>query len=193
MFDRFKLEIVLALVGLFLVGCGVFVYKMGEISTDSIEIISSSEVLGETTQNKLLIDVAGAVVKPGVYEIAQNGRYGMALEAAGGLAEGADQDFVAKNLNMAEKVKDGQKIYIPYKNDQTLNSNDQVNSNHQNSNKININSASQSELESLSGIGPATAKKVIENRPYSDIKDLVDKKVLGQKVFDQISDQISLW
>lgn len=60
------------------------------------------------------------------------------------------------------------------------------------SNLININSASQTELEALPGVGPKTAIKIIDNRPYAAIADLVSKDVISFKLFDQIKKQITL-
>jgi competence protein ComEA len=58
---------------------------------------------------------------------------------------------------------------------------------------ININSATESELDKLSGVGPVTAQKIIDGRPYSNLSDLVAKKILTQKAFDKIKDQISVF
>lgn len=57
---------------------------------------------------------------------------------------------------------------------------------------IGINSATEKELDTLSGIGPVTAQKIVGNRPYASINELLDKKIVGSKVFSQIKDKISI-
>ncbi|OGY23252.1 MAG: hypothetical protein A2172_02675 [Candidatus Woykebacteria bacterium RBG_13_40_15] len=59
------------------------------------------------------------------------------------------------------------------------------------SDKININTATEKELDSLPGIGPVRAEKIIENRPYESIEDLLNKKVLGEATFENIKDKIA--
>ena len=112
------------------------------------------------------------------------------MVASGGLTELADRNWIAKNLNLALKVTDSQKIYIPKVGDtasQTfLGTSDQIGS----TDLININSASEAQLDKLPGIGPVTAAKIINNRPYSTIDQLLEKKAVSQKVFDQIKEKI---
>ena len=90
-------------------------------------------------------------------------------------------------------LSDGQKIYIP-KLSETQNS-VSVNgvSTGNISSKININSAGASDLDSLPGIGSVTAQKIIDARPYSAIEDLLNRKIVSQKVFDQIKEKISIY
>jgi competence protein ComEA len=114
-----------------------------------------------------------------------------ALVAAGGLTENADR----KAVNLAAKIADGQKIYIPAIGEspvQVLGSTVSGSSGTDGSGLVSVNNASQSELESLPGIGPVTSQKIIDGRPYSSIEDLVSKKVVGQKTYDKIISLISL-
>jgi len=137
----------------------------------------------------ITVDVEGAVVKPGVYSISLNARVKDALIAASGLGNDADRDWVAKSLNMAAKVSDGTKIYIPKFGEsvQAAVSNSGIAGN---TGAINVNSASAQELDSLPGIGPVTAEKIISGRSYTSINDLLEKKVVSEKVFNQIKDEI---
>jgi len=144
---------------------------------------------GETTET-ITVDVEGAVVKPGVYSINANARVKDALIAASGLGNDADRDWVAKSLNMAAKVSDGSKIYIP-RFGESVQATVLSSGIAGNTGAINLNSASSQELDSLSGIGPVTAEKIISGRPYSSINDLLEKKVVSEKVFNQIKDKIS--
>lgn len=138
-------------------------------------------------QKKIVVDIEGAVERPGVYELAFDSRMQDALIAAGGLGRGADREIVARNLNLATKLTDGMKIYVPYEGDEiTTDTRIMIGE----KNVININSASAQELDELPGIGEITADKIISNRPYTVIESLVDKKIVGQKVFEQIKDKI---
>lgn len=140
-----------------------------------------------SASSKIIIDVAGAVVKPGVYELLGDSRIQDALVAAGGLSSLADRDYVSRNLNLALKLKDGVKIYIPK-------AGESVSQKTQNSeSQININTASLSQLDKLPGIGPVTGQKIIDNRPYQDIQELLNKKIVGQKVFEQIKERITVY
>lgn len=131
-----------------------------------------------------------------MYKLVTDSRVIDALEAAGGLTDQADTEWVDKYLNKSAKVSDGQKIYVPRnsENDQISNSKLQTSSNSQNTNSIiNINTAGSRELEALPGVGPVTAEKIIAGRPYGNIEELIGKKIVSQKIFDQIKGQISVW
>ena len=143
-------------------------------------------IMNVTESAKLMVDVSGEVVKPGVYELPAGSRVEDVLQITGGETENADTDYIEKYLNRAAKVSDGQKIYIPAYNAGPTALNAQ-------SNHVNINSASQAELEALPGIGPVTAGKIVAGRPYQSISDLIGRKIVRQKVYDQIKDMISVW
>ena len=149
---------------------------------------------------EIFVDVAGAVVAPGVYKLSGGARIQDALISAGGLSGEADREWVAKNLNLSAKLTDGGKIYIPVKSEtlrlrsgQELKVQSGEVSSVQTSNLININTAGPSQLDKLPGIGPVTAGKIIDGRPYADINDLVSKKIVGKKVFEQIKEKISVY
>ena len=88
---------------------------------------------------------------------------------------------------MAQELEDGQKVYIPSQGETGEVAGESVKG------KININSASVSELDSLWGIGEARAKAIIENRPYASVDDLLDKKVIPANVFEAIKDEIAVF
>lgn len=171
-----------ALVGVALIGAGVFWSKA---DTQQPEV----QVLSATVAAELTVDISGEVARPGVYKLPAGSRVEDALRVAEGLTESADTNYIEKYLNRAAKVSDGQKLYIPHRSAEKT-------QNLQNSKTqtfININSASQAELEGLPEIGTTRAKNIIAGRPYQNISELVEKKIVGQKVFDQIKGQISVW
>ncbi|MDO8620888.1 MAG: ComEA family DNA-binding protein [Candidatus Levybacteria bacterium] len=148
----------------------------------------------KSNEAKIMVDIEGGVIKPGVYSLATSARAQDALIAASGLSNDADRNWVEKNLNLASKLVDGQKIYVPKlgenKTSLSAGSQDVVS----NSSGININSASlQALADSLPGVGPATAQKIISGRPYSAIEELLSKKIVTEKVFGQIKDKIMVF
>lgn len=138
------------------------------------------------------IDVEGAVVMPGVYQLSIGSRVEDAIVAAGGLAADADSERIAASINRAAKVVDGGKLYIPKRGEPAGVVAGTSNTGETRSAMVSINFASQSELEALSGIGPATAQKIIDNRPYQTLEELVSKKAMGQSLFYKLKDQLTL-
>ncbi len=179
-----------------IVGVGILLYGLwGQLVPQKpvVEIVKNQEVV-------MVVDVAGAVEKPGIYKLPSGSRIGDALVMARGLSAEADREWVARTLNLAQDVKDGQKIYIPTKsNNQSPSTNlpaqagNQTNSNNQNLKQININVASASELDALEGIGEARAAAIITNRPYASIEELVSKAKIPQSVYEKIKDRITVY
>ena len=128
-----------------------------------------------------MVDLSGAVIKPGVYELKQGTRINDLLIQAGGLSAVADRDWVAKNLNLADELIDGKKYYIPSTGEKAVEG------------LIDINSASLSQLESLEGIGEKRAQDIVSNRPYGTIDDLASKKIIPASVFNKIQEKISAY
>lgn len=160
----------------------------------SDEIVFSSEKnLVET--KTIMVDIEGAVVKQGLYELPLNSRIQDSLVAAGGLSAQADREYVAKNLNLATKLTDGAKIYIPKEGEaKGITGTTGITGSTQALNgQININTASESELDTLSGVGPVTARKIIAARPYTSVGELLSKKIVGNKVYEQIKDKITVY
>ena len=203
-FSRFPLFQPQNRLALVLGSCGMILFVVGLIWSVSsfsqpsgVEFVSQNEAtLGEATFSAVLVvDVAGAVEKPGVYSLRQNARVQDALIVAGGLSVDADRAWISRSLNMAAKVVDGGKLYIPKEGENIKSSTISVSSG---SNMgsiggalININEASSSELDKLPGVGAVTSQKIIDNRPYSSVDELLSKKVVGSKVFEQIKEKIT--
>lgn len=145
---------------------------------------------------KIKIYITGEVVSPGVYELEENSRVEDAIHAAGGLTEKA----VLTNVNLAYVLEDADKIYIPNSNDDEdtgIISSEISSSTPSNKNqKININKANAQDLESVPGIGPSTAEKIVtyrnENGKFSSIDDLKNVTGIGEKKFESIKDYISI-
>jgi competence protein ComEA len=186
--------------GVLFVGIGIFQYFKPQKS--GIEFVNSEQnVKGASTQqaqiSKISIDVEGSVQKPGVYSLPEGSRLQDALVISGGLSSNADRAYVSKKINLAQKLVDSAKIYIPAAGEtspvavSSATSVSGVGLTAQSSSIVGINSASQSELEALPKIGPVTAAKIMSGRPYANVSELVSKKVIGQKTLDAIKDLIS--
>ena len=136
--------------------------------------------------------VSGAVTHPDVYELPTESIVKDAIEAAGGAASEADLD----RINLALPVVDGQHIYVPQRGEESPPISPPTESSSTTSGqaegKININTASQSEIETLPGIGPSRAQGIIENRPYDSIEDIQQVPGIGEVTFQKLKDSITV-
>lgn len=160
------------------------------ISKDNSPVSNSTNMVGES----LNIDISGAVKAPGVYQMRKDERIVDLIKKAGGFDDKVDLNYVEKNINQAQKLSDGLKIYIPRVNESSLAIVDSnvPNSNNINLGKVSINSANKQDLVNLPEIGEVTADKIIKSRPYLKLEDLVEKKILKQSAFENIKDLITL-
>jgi competence protein ComEA len=152
----------------------------------------------EVAGSQIVVDVVGAVVRPGVYHLPSGSRVGDAITAAGGFGPRVDAGAVSAVLNLAATLKDGEQVRVPSRGDTTQligggaggtagtggagggASSDRL---------VNLNAATEAELDALPGIGPVTAGKIIEARakaPFKTVDDLRSRGLVGQKTFDQI-------
>ena len=177
-------------------GIGVLLVLFGLFQIFANKQSQSSLVLeeeGQTSEkSEIVIDIEGAVIKPGVYKLPGDSRTVDALAAAGGLSQDADRNWVEKNINLAQKALDGLKIYIPREGEEILSQSSSIQSNVGSGGPVvNINNATSSNLEALPGVGNVTASKIIEGRPYSAVEELLEKKIVGQATYEKIKDKVS--
>ncbi len=154
------LLLVVASMGFVLILIGLFVVLSPRDDGVIIEKADSSAAKSVTpvVTKKIVVDVEGAVQKPGIYSLPEESREQDAIKAAGGLSPKADQSAVAKAMNMAAKLTDGMKLYIPFVGEQPVTSMGDTSVQGSSTGSISINSASQSELESLPGVGAVTGR-----------------------------------
>lgn len=199
-FFKFRWPITFLLIGIIFVGVGLFLAK-GNLSENKVEILESATQV-QTADSEIIIEVSGAVEKPGVFRLKQGSRVEDVLILAGGVSANADRAWMDKVLNRAAKLIDGQKIYIPSENEQTevLSANNgedikvyQSQSGGRGSGLINVNTASAKELESLWGIGPVYAQNIIEQRPYSSIEELLTRKIIKKNVYERNKDKLTVY
>lgn len=153
------------------------------------------------TKSPIAVHVIGAVPRPGLYEFVEGARVQDAIDVAGGLLSSAD----VSSINLAALLEDGQQLNIPYQDGaqpiQSFSSDELVlpteeSSNAENTELININTATVEELDSLPGIGPTTAQRIIdyrnENGPFDTIEDIQNVSGIGPSTFDDIKDLITV-
>jgi competence protein ComEA len=148
----------------------------------------------------IVVDIEGAVAAPGVHHLTTDARIGDAIEAAGGYAANADIEAAARTLNLAAKLTDGQQIRVPALGDATAASYAPPGGGPDGSvsgsgGLVDINHAMAEELDTLPGIGPVTAQKIIDARaeePFATVDELESRGVLGPSTFDKLRDLITV-
>ncbi len=215
-----------------LIAIGIFLWCKQDLynNSESINVLESMEKevlenqnkedtnieaneITEDKDEKIAIHITGEVNKKGILYLKKGSRIADAIYAAGGETKKANLDKV----NLAYVLEDGQKIYIPNKNEKIKaeeyiinNSGDNVlveegkginnvseNQNTKGANeKVNINSANQTELETLPGVGPSLAQKIIEHREengnFKKIEDIQNVKGIGDKKYSNIKEKICI-
>lgn len=194
-----KISLIIKEFGIFVligvVGIGLIVYALwSQLKPEEarVEIVKNQDLASSNQSGQVVVDLAGAVEKPGVYKMPPGSRIGDVLVAGGGLASTADREWVAKTLNLAEEVKDGQKVYIPEK-QTTKSANQNITELPKASGKVNINTASLTELDNLEGIGEVRARLIMDNRPYGKIEELMSKAKIAETVYEKIKDKITIY
>lgn len=193
----------------------LFIKEKEYIGNDSNLIISNgiekeakeNDTKNIEEKNKIVVYIAGAIKNEGVYELEENSRITDIIEKAGGLTDDAN----INNINLAYILQDGVKVYIPKDNDKNEikdETNIYVSKENGESNidngtsvetknsKININTATQTELETLPGIGPSTATKIInyrkENGKFNSIEELKKVSGIGDSKYNKIKEMIRI-
>ncbi len=196
---KFQLVDGLLILGIILLVVGIGInfkdnfWEKTEIKVTSRNI-SPTPIIDIQVNSKVKIDIAGEVIKPGVYELNNGDRIIDILVMAGGLGVNADREWVEKNLNQAEKLVDGQKIYIPKVGEEIKIDNKVLGISE--SKIIRLNTATIEDLDKLTGIGPAIAGRIIDYRTknggFKDINELKLVSGIGDKLFEKIKDEIAL-
>lgn len=194
---NFKKIIILSIIIIIIVIYLIYNYvrEEEEIVEEDVYVENSTEV---EEIKKIILHITGEVKNPGIIEINEGARLADAIEAAGGTTEYAD----INKINLAYVVQDGQKINIPNVNNveiqgyisQEIGENIIVEDIKTSSNLVNINTATQAELETLTGIGSSTALKIInyrkENGKFKTIEDIKNVSGIGEAKFEAIKNEI---
>lgn len=147
----------------------------------------------------IFVHVAGAVAKPGVYELPAGARVIDGITAAGGATSAAD----VSAINLARPLTDGERVYVPRRGEvppgEAAGGPDATggaSSGAVASGKVNINTASVAELETLPGIGEVIAQRIVDYRtqhgPFRSVRDLLKVEGIGQKKFESLQDHVTV-
>ena len=213
-----KKKIIISIILIIILGLAFVIYMIidnrsyNEMSFNELIIENETEdknilIINEVKkdQEEIAVHIIGEVKKEGIIYLPKGARIIDAIEEAGGETEEAD----LSQVNLAYELQDGQKIYIPNKNEQiseyiTSNSGNNViieGSSSQNqkegeNEKVNINTANQTELDSLPGIGASIAQRIIEYREengnFKSIEELQNVKGIGDSKYADIKDKITI-
>lgn len=200
--SELKLEqlIVLVLIAIILI-TGIVVLLWQNFSKDTIVANLNQPVNNHTLgtkenptkktekEERIIVHVAGEVNRPGVFSLQEGARVIDGIKVAGGETALADLN----RLNLAAILYDGERIYIPRQESQGEVAYEEI---VETTSKININRASQEELEKLTGIGPSKASSIISYRkregPFQEIDDLMKVSGIGERTLEQIRDELTL-
>jgi competence protein ComEA len=177
---------------------GGLLLEPGAVTAIASEAPSSAPDATGALEPELMIDVQGAVERPGLYRLPAGSRVGDAIGAAGGYSLSVDLELAALRINLAERLADGAKVHVPRRGEQPAmplaSEPPSTGGGGPSGGPIDVNAADQRTLETLPGIGPVTAAKIIaarEETPFASIDDLLGRKVVGPATFEKIRGLIS--
>ena len=191
-----------------------------EVSYSSKTASDNTDVASESIPAvDVTVDLSGAVKNPGVYKLSPDARGIDLIKLGDGFTNDASAKWVSKNLNLSTKLIDSQKIYVPFEweiefksdnsigllkddimdyeeamdiiNRETTPSYSEDTSVQYNSLLINVNSATEAELDTLVGVGKAYAQKIITKRPYANFEELKSKSGIPVSVLEKIKSSIT--
>ncbi len=177
------------------VGGGAAMYGYAE-QEEEISL-DAAEQVPEVAQAKIMVYVTGAVNRPGLAELPEDSRLADAVNACGGVLPTADMEQV----NMAQKLKDGQQVRIAERKEGETQKNGSGEGASEkkgtdSSGRINLNQADEKQLDSLPGIGPAMAKRIIEYRNqeglFQSTEDLKKIKGIGDAKYEKLKDKVTV-
>lgn len=193
MFDKREMILLGVIICLLLFGAGLAVHcyqGKQEIILDTVSKADSEKTV--KTEQEVVVHISGAVNQPGVYSLVSGQRVIDVLKLANGARPEADLDQV----NLAAVLTDGQKIIIPEKINLQTKTEIQEIITQRSDGLVNINTAEAGELDSLPGIGPALAERIIKyrerNGSFASLEDLMQVPGIGQKKWENLKDRLAL-
>ncbi|CAN5162605.1 hypothetical protein BH24CHL7_BH24CHL7_15830 [soil metagenome] len=215
---RFRMVLVGAVGALVLAAAGVVLWATtpqpqvvlqpdgGEGDALAIVPASGAPASLAAVPTELVVDVEGAVQLPGLHRLAPGSRVGDAITVAGGYSTQVDIVAAALRLNLAQRLADGDKIQVPARGDEAValpsvpHGTPQApgwpgTSGSGEGGLINLNSATDAQLDTLPGIGPVTAGKIIaarEEAPFTSVDELLGRKVVGPATFEKVRDLVTV-
>ncbi len=171
---------------------------LGPVTSGSGPVAGGLPAAGDVSV--LIVEIVGAVDHPGVYRVATDARIGDLVAAAGGYGPRVDTDRATRQLNLAAPLHDGDQIRVPSRDDPpdtgTLPaSGPGTAGDPSTTGPIDLNHATEAELDTLPGIGPVTAAKILASRnaqSFIAVDDLRTRGLVGQKTFDGLKDLVAV-
>jgi len=188
-FHVYRVPLIFLVASAVCIVASVFLFTKTLQTNEQVQFSSDKQVSSASESAKIAVDVRGAVVRPGLYYLPSASRIADVISLAGGVDDTVDSDLADKMINYASFVSDGMKIYVPKKENvlsgqvKSLTSNEAI---------VSVNTDSSTQLDSLPGVGEITAQKIIDNRPYGSLEELVTKHVFSASLLEKLRARLSL-
>lgn len=158
---------------------------------------------GSGAAAELVVEIVGAVHRPGVFRLAAGSRVADLVAAAGGYGPRVDTVRAGRELNLAAVLRDGDQVRVPSRDDQPVpaggatvgGAGDPSGPGTTATGPLDLNTASAEQLDMLPGIGPVTVEKILaarEEAPFTSIDELRTRGILGEKTFERIRASIAV-
>ncbi|MEI4333876.1 helix-hairpin-helix domain-containing protein [Streptococcus suis] len=176
---------------------GLTDFPQSEQTSNSSELVEETSTEANEEPSQLVVDVKGAVAKPGLYTLEAGARVNDAVEAAGGLTSQADP----KSINLAQKLSDEAVVYVASKDENvsvvaSTTASSAMSQEEKNTSLVNLNAATEADLQTISGIGAKRAADIIAYREanggFKSVDDLNNVSGIGDKTMESIRPYVTV-